>query len=320
MSNVDILTIGDTTIDLYMRIGLDSNLPNIGEDSSPKICFYHGSKIPVEQFSTSIAGNSLNVAFGTTHLGLRTSIYTELGDDPNADKIIGGLKEIGVDTTFCVKNKGTPTNVNSVIVYGGDRTIFSYHEKRNYNIQVWEKPKWIYYTSMGYGFESFQMDLIEYIEKNNDIGVVFNPGTIQMKAGLESFRNFLKVTDIFFVNKEEAQILVGQAEPLDKLHVNLRKLGPSLTVITDGKNGASAFDGENLVTVNAYSDERPVIDKTGAGDAFASGFVAAIFYGKKLKEALAWGVVNAGNSIKEIGSINGLCTKEEIEEIVKKLI
>jgi len=315
---MDLLTIGDVSIDLYMKIDEKEVVSSVDGDSGAQICFYHGSKIPVSHFESSIAGNSLNVGVGCTQLGLKSEIYTELGDDDNAKKVLSGLKELGVDTKHCILNKGTPTNVHTVIVYSGDRTIFSYHEKRSYKIQNWEEPKWIYYTSLGYGFESFQADLIEYIKAHSNVNVAFNPGTIQMKEGLEKMKNFIKVTDILFLNTEEAKRLVGDL-PLPELHKELHLLGAKLSVITDGKNGASASDGTEVVEVNSYSDSRLVLDKTGAGDAFSSGFLSAIFYKKSLKRALAWGVVNSGNSIKEIGAIKGLCNKDEIEKIVQEI-
>jgi ribokinase len=232
--------------------------------------------------------------------------------------VLSELKSLGVGTNHCIVNKDTPTNVHTVVVYGGDRTIFSYHEKRVYKIQNWDEPKWVYYTSLGYGFEVFQKELVEYLAARPKIGVAFNPGTIQMKAGLEKLKDFIKITDILFLNNEEAKELAGDL-PLTGLHKELHLLGAKLSVITDGKNGASASDGENVIKVNSYSDARPVLDKTGAGDAFSSGFLSAIFYGKKLKEALAWGVINSGNSIKEIGAIKGLCTKDQIEKIVVEI-
>ena len=60
------------------------------------------------------------------------------------------------------------------------------------------------------------------------------------------------------------------------MHIDLQKLGPKLTVITDGKNGASGFDGENLVKVSAYTDGREIKDKTGV-ETLSSGFISAIF-------------------------------------------
>lgn len=314
---MDLLTIGDVAIDLYMKIQSGTELESNESGDGPKICFFHGSKIPVEHFETAVAGNALNVALGCKTLGLKTSLYTELGEDANAQRIIDTLKSHGVDTNYCIRNPDVPTNVNSVIVYGGERTIFSYHEKCRYQIRNWEKPKWIYYTSMGQGFENFQEDLIKYLKENSNIGVAFNPGTIQLKKGLDSFKDFLRITDILFVNKEEARLLAEEND-INKMHAKLQSFGPKMTVITEGKNGASGHDGKNLSVINVYSDSRPVLDKTGAGDAFSSGFLSAIFYGKDVEEALVWGSVNSGHVIKEIGASKGLLTKDQIEIIIKE--
>lgn len=315
---MDLLTIGDIAIDLYMKISDKDGLPEEGRGGAPKICFFHGSKIPVEHFETAVAGNSFNVAVGGQKLGLKAAIYTEIGDDENGEKVEKELERLGIETNLCVKTRGDNTNVNSVIIYGDDRTIFSYHAKRTYQVRKWKKPKWIYYTSMGDGFEEFQKGLNMYVQKNKGVGIAFNPGTIQMKRGLLSFKDFLGIVDILFLNREEAVALVGAGEP-EELHKKLRGLGPKMTVITDSKNGATCDDGNGIKHQPSYSDERPVADKTGAGDAFASGFLSAIFYGKPAEVALKWGVVNAGSIIKEIGTTKGLRTKNEIEDIIKTI-
>jgi ribokinase len=315
---MDILTIGDCGIDLTMYISKADEI-NSGNGGTPEICFIHGSKIPVDQFETGVAGNAINVAVGCNYLGLKTAVYTETGDDPNSQRILSELNMQGISTDFCIKNPGTLTDVHSIIVFNGERTIFSFHGKRSYQIREWEKPKLLYYTSIGEGFEPFQDELIKYIKQTPGIGVVFNPGTYQMKAGVEALKNFMQVTDILILNMEEAVKIVGE-KPLAQIHIDLHKLGPKLTVITDGDKGANAFDGKNLVAINAYSDGTPVVDKTGAGDAFSSGFVSAIFHKKALKEALAWGVVNASGEITKASAGTGLYTKEKMEEIVSKLI
>jgi len=315
---MDILTIGDSGIDMTMYISRADEVKTDDSDT-PQICFIHGSKIPVEQFFTSIGGNSLNVGVGCNRLGLKTAIYTEIGDDQNGQKIINDLNDMGIDTKYCIKNEGSTTDVHSIIVHNNERTIFSYHAPRDYKVRDWDKPKLLYYTSIGAGFEKFQNELIKYIRKNPDIGVIFNPGTYQMKAGYNAIRNFLEVTSILIFNMEEAVDVVGE-KPLAKMHIDLQKMGPKLTVITDGKNGASAFDGENLVKVSAYTDGREVKDKTGAGDAFSSGFVSAIFHKKSLKEALGWGSINSFGEITKESTGTGTYTKEEMEEIVSKII
>lgn len=339
--NYDILTIGDSAIDLYMQIDPHAVLtettpatpaatnaiaqngtsapiaPTLTAPLPPRICFFHGTKIPVDKMDTAVAGNAVNVAMSCENLGLHTAVYTELGDDFNANRIIKELTEKNIDTSFCILNQNSPTNIHTVIIYGGERTIFSYHEKRNYKIQDWGTPKWLYYSSLGKGFEEFQKELVRYLKQNTQVGVAFNPGTIQLKTGLESFRNFLEVTDVLFLNKEEAAQLVGNYA-LEKTHIKLQQLGPKLTVITDGKNGASAHDGNGLTQLGIFDDGTPVVDKTGAGDAYASAFVSALFYKKSLREAMKWGAINSAGVVKEVGATKGLKTKKQILEVSKE--
>ncbi len=316
-NSIDLLTIGDVCIDLYMKIEANE----VTEDSDPihpRICFYHGSKIPVTSEMSNIAGNAVNVALATTLLGLKTAIYAETGDDEEAEKIISELNQAGVTTDYVHKNENSQTGVNPVIVYNGERTIFSHHEVRPYQMRGWPEPKWIYYTSVNPGFETFQAELVEYLNKNPHIGVAFNPGTFHMKAGLESLRNVLKVAHVLFLNKDEAVTFVGDGD-LEGIHKKLQELGPKLTVITEAGNGASAHDGKEMVKVASYMLDKPVMDKTGAGDCFAATFVAALFHSKSMREALQWGAINASYVIREIGAVHGLRSRQEIEEIVKKL-
>jgi len=321
LANYDLLTIGDCSIDLFMKIPDTAALQEEKGASSndlPRMCFYHGNKIMVESFQTAIAGNAVNVAVGTTLLGLKTAVYSETGDDSSADRIIDELRKQTVDTTLINKNPGTETALHAIIVFSGERTIFSYHGKRNYTIQNWGKPKFIYYTSLGEGFEHFQKELVAFKNKNHNTGFIFNPGTLHMTKGVGALKDVLTVTDILIVNKEEAEKLTNSldAKSVEQLHKDLQELGPKLTAITHGDMGASAFDGNRLYAQDSYSDERPVVDKTGAGDAFSAGFVSAIVCGKSLEEALKWGVVNAGFQIKVVGAAAGMLTRTELAKII----
>jgi sugar/nucleoside kinase (ribokinase family) len=313
---IDILTIGDSAIDEFLLIQ-DGSASEEDIKGQREICFIHGSKIPVKSFDTTIAGNAVNVGAGCNKAGLRVAVYTEIGDDQNADRIVRELDEMGINTKYCIKNPGTPTDVHPIVVYANERTIFVYHERRFYKVRDWPTPKWIYYSSIGEGFEEFQQELVDYLNNNPSIGVAFNPGTYQLKSGLEGLRNFLEVTDVLIVNKEEAEIIAGKAGSLEESHLNLQKLGPKLTLITDGKNGSSAYDGKELIIVPVFEEDKPIADKTGAGDSYSSGFLSALFHNKPLKEALMWGSVNSSGVIREVGAIRGLRTKEELENLVQ---
>jgi sugar/nucleoside kinase (ribokinase family) len=312
---LDLLTIGDCSIDLFMRI--PQNDTNVLKDAQNNMCFIHGSKIMVDGFQTSISGNAVNVAMGSSLLGLNTSIYTETGDDAYSHRIQHELTAGGVDTQYVVKNNNTDTALHAVLVYAGERTIFSYHGKRQYTVKDWPKSKFIYYTSIGEGFENFQAKLVEYIQQNPGVGLVFNPGTYQMAKGINALKNILQVTDILFVNKEEAIRLCQTTDkPVKDLLKNLHEFGVKMCVLTDGANGAHAYDGTTFFEQKVYTDKRPVVDMTGAGDAFSAAFMAAIIYGKSLQEALSWGVINSGSQIKVVGSVDGMLKKGELTKLL----
>ena len=312
-NSLDLLTIGDVCIDLYMKVD-NAEIENHTDPEHPRICFNHGSKIPVQSVKSNIAGNAVNVSIGAQMMGLKTAIYAEMGNDEEALRIENELKEAGIATDYLVKNEGTTTGIHPVIMYGGDRTIFSHHEKIDYKLQDWPKSRWIYYTSLSPGFESFQEDLVDYLKQNPQIGTAFNPGTFQIRSGVDGLKNMLEVTHVLFVNKEEAELFVGKGN-VEDLHTKLQALGPKLTVITEGDNGATGHDGTNLVKVEAFPIDKPILDKTGAGDSFACGVLCALFYGKTLQEALTWGAINSSSVIREVGAVHGLQTKSQMEDL-----
>ncbi|MFA6982185.1 MAG: carbohydrate kinase family protein [Patescibacteria group bacterium] len=314
MKTIDLLTIGDTSIDLFMKVDKDFVDTEKQEDTT-QICFVHGSKVPVESFETSIGGNAPHVGFACAKLGMSVEIYTELGDDANAERVIEDLKKHKIDTKFCIKNPGTPTNVHAIIVHQSERTIFSYHEKRNYKLYDWATPRWVFYSSLAKGFDNFQEELVKYLKLNPRIGIAFNPGTQQLREGRGALKNMLGVTDVLFVNREEAEMLTKKEADLEVLHKELQKLGPKLTVITEGKKGSSAYDGVTLEKMGIEQDVRPIVDKTGAGDAYAAGFLAALFYNKPLRTAMRWGTANSSSVIRDIGALKGLMTKEKLENL-----
>ncbi len=93
------------------------------------------------------------------------------------------------------------------------------------------------------------------------------------------------------------------------------ELGPRIVVVTDGSNGACCFDGMNVYFQEIF--DVPVLEKTGSGDAFACGFLAALMNGLSVKDALRWGSANAGSVVGKIGAQAGLMKKNEIIKFLK---
>ena len=149
--------------------------------------------------------------------------------------------------------------------------------------------------------------------------LLYNPGTYQIQFGVKKNPRLLSLTELFVVNLEEAKrILYGKDDlnvPVKKLLKGILDLGPKLVVITDGAEGSYGFDGESYYHLGIFPAK--LVEMTGAGDAFATGTLAGLFYGKDLKEAMRWGGANSANKIEQIGPQAGLLTYNQMMEKLK---
>lgn len=280
------------------------------------IAFSYGEKIPVRNLEFSIGGNAANNAIGTRRLGVSTGIVLTLGTDNVGDMIVKRLKDEAVDATYIIQQPATSSNYSTIINYSGERTIFVYHAPRSYEFPVkLPTPPWVYLTSMGESFRPFFIHMADWIRKNPQIKLAFNPGSWQMRANFEDIKDIISLTYLIFVNREEAEKLTGLGESSGKereLLIALSKLGPKISVITDGSKGSFAYDSVNgkffkagVLPVDAY-------ERTGAGDAFGSGMLAALIHGKAIEEALIWGTCNSASVIGYTGSQRGLLKFDEM--------
>ena len=243
-----------------------------------------------------------------------------MGDDNIGNLIVDKLKKENVDVTYVIQQVGTSSNYSTIINYTGERTILTYHAPRSYEFPV-QLPvtPWIYLTSMGESFRPFYNHFVEWLRKNSSIKLAFNPGTWQLKSGLEAMKDVLSLTYVIYINREEAEKLSGftQSEGKERdLLTAVSKLGPKVVIITNGGGGSYVFDGQRFIRagilpVDAY-------ERTGAGDAFGSGSLAAIIKGKSLEEALLWGTVNSASVIGYVGPQKGLVKESDMPEWLER--
>lgn len=321
MDTFDLLSIGDASIDTFMT-PVDTETMCSIDKRNCLICFNYGDKIPVKNLEFTIGGNAANNAVGVKRLGINSAIVLTLGDDSVGGNIVEKIKSEGVDPTYIIQQPGTQSNYSTVINYQGERTIFTYHAPRSYEfpIQLPVTP-WVYLTSMGESFRPFFNHLTEWLKKNSSIKVAFNPGSWQLRESYDAIAEIMGLTHMIYVNREEAEKLTnfGESSGRDRdLLIALNKLGPKICIITDGGNGAFAYDSINgkfmkvgILPVNAY-------ERTGAGDAFGSGSLSALIHGKPLEEALLWGTVNSASVIGYTGPQKGLLRTDDIPEWLER--
>lgn len=320
MASFDLLSIGDANLDVFIEPTESESLCRI-DTKKCLIAFSYADKIPVKSLEFSVGGNAANNAVGTRRLGINTTVVLTLGDDSTAKQIIESLEKEKVDLTYVIQQPSTRSNFNVAITYTGERTIFSHKSPRSYEFPV-QLPKvpWAYLTSMGDSFRPFYNHLSDWLIKNPEVKLGFNPGSRQMRAGLKHLSNIMKLTHVIFVNKQEAEKLTGfenKPKVTRELLMKLSGLGPKVVVITDGWNGSYVFDGNkythcSVLPVDAY-------ERTGAGDAFGSGFLAAVIKGKSYGEALMWGTANSSSVIGYIGSQRGLLTEMDMGVWMERL-
>lgn len=318
-NQIELLSIGDSSLDVFMTPTELETLCQINTKKS-LIAFSYGDKIPVENFEISIGGNAANNAVGAKRLGVRSATILTLGEDDVGNKIVEKLKSEGVDTTYVIQQPATTSNYSTIINFAGERTIFTYKAPKSYEfpVQLPSAP-WIYLTSMGDSFRPFYNHLLNWIKKNGEVKLAFNPGSRQLRAGLDSIKDVLSASYMVYVNRKEAEILTGLKETQEKekdLLKALSALGPKISIITDGNNGSFVYDGTKFIRAEVLPVD--AYERTGAGDAFGSGCIAALIKGKSLEEALLWGTLNSASVIGYIGSQRGLIKETEMPTWIER--
>jgi sugar/nucleoside kinase (ribokinase family) len=319
MENLELLTVGDAAVDVFMTPTESETLCQL-DDKECKICFSYGEKIPVKNLEFTIGGNAANNAVGVTRLGVKAMIVLTLGADTIGDLIVEKLIKERVDTTYVIRQPVTFSNYSTVINYAGERTIFSYHAPRSYEFPV-QLPlsPWVYLTSMGESFRPFYNHLTDWLKKNPAVRLAFNPGSWQVKTGKEGLKEILARCDLIFVNREEAEKFTGITDSAGKekeLLKSLAGLGPKICVVTDGSNGSLVYDQTRFLKAGVLPVD--AFERTGAGDAYGSGFLAAVVKGRPLQEALLWGTVNSASVIGYVGAQRGLLRPPEMSEWIER--
>ncbi|HEY5383279.1 MAG TPA: carbohydrate kinase family protein [Candidatus Paceibacterota bacterium] len=317
---IDFFAIGDIVTEPFIRLK-DATVHCKINSEECEICMRWGDKIPYESATVCAAvGNASNAAVAAARLDLSSALRAYVGDDRYGPECREVLEREKVSTDFLVTEPGKKTNYHYVLWYESQRTILVKHEEYDYTVpEISVAPKWFYLSSLAANSLPYHQALIEWLKKYPESKLAFQPGTFQMKLGVDALKPIYERSDLFVCNKEEAERILEKPAGSDMggLLASIQALGPKIVVITDDTRGAYALEvGAAALHVPRYPDPRPPYEITGAGDALASGTAAALALGKPLDEALRWGSANASAVLQEIGAQKGLLTRAELEAAV----
>lgn len=295
----DVVSFGSAVVDVFIKT-----------DISEKKGFMNypiGEKILIEDLKFDVGGAGTNTAVAFSRLGLKTGCICEFGDDENGRRIKELLKKEKVE--FLGKTVKGELSGYSVVLdsKGGDRTILTYKgandEVASSDIPRF-KTRWLYFSSLlGKSFDT-QKKLAIKMKKKYKTKIAYNPSSYQIKN--MKILSLLKIIDILILNKQEAEMLLKKYNSKEKdLLLGLHKLTKGIVVITDKNKLITCYDGNKKYFLTPHKNIK-VVERTGAGDAFASGFVAGQIVGKSIEECLNLGLKESEAVIQHFGAKNNL--------------
>ncbi len=318
----DIITFGSATRDMFV-ISKDFQAVKSDDFVTGKgVCAPSGSKIYVEDIVFASGGGATNCAATFALQGLKVACVTKIGDDTGGQAILDELQKLGVNSGFVNKDKKFKTAYSVILsIPQGERTILVYegacHQFKKEEIFWTEiaQAKWFYVSGLaGSSAEIFE-PLINYAFENK-IKIAVNPGEAQLKLGIDKLEPLLNKIDIFILNKEEATKLTCLPYNAEKeIFKRLDAWIKGIAVMSKGPEGVMVSDGRNIYSAGIPASG--ILDRTGAGDAFGSGFVAGLIQkGKKvtpeaIEYAIQLGTANATSTVQQLGAKTGLLRKGE---------
>ncbi len=312
----EIITFGAATKDIFLKAREFQLLKNKKFTTGTGVCFNLGSKIDIKEILFSSGGGGTNSAVTFARQGFKVAYCGSVGDDLAGKEVIEELNNFGVDTKFIIKSSAKPTNHSIVLTgVGNERTILVYRgasEILKKDDVLWDvmQTKWIYIAPLSGELCHVFEDIIDYAVKNK-IRVALNPGACQLALPEKILRRALSKVDVLLLNQEEASILTKTPFSKEKeIFKKLDQVCPGIVIMTKGDKGATISDGRHLYRAGVSKGK--IVDKTGAGDSFGSGFVAGYIQSDgNVESAMQLAIGNADSCLRHLGAKAGLLKKGE---------
>jgi len=285
-------------------------------------------EVPIDHIKAAPGGSAANTIYGLAKLGVRTGFVGAIGDDEQGETCLKELQDIGVDTKYIRIKKGKKTGLALCISDElGRRAIYvlpganSLLNSRNIDINYLSQAEIIHFSSFVDEQQfNIQAELLEKL--SGSAKVSFAPGMLYAAKGMQALSPLLRKSDILFINKDEIERLTG-----DNFMPGAKKCleqGCQIIVVTLGK-GLTLESGKVITGYICDKDHRYKVestvdfggqpDSTGAGDAFAAGFLFGFRKQWRLDECGRLGDTMAHLAMREVGARQGLPNLHTLKEI-----
>lgn len=312
MKHFDVITIGNATRDIFLQDAqypIRADLPRKGESA---FVLPIGGKIDVPTLVFATGGGASNAAATFANFHYRVAFCGTTGKDRRGDFVVGDMRERGIDVSLVYRDPRSPTAYSVILTaprHG--RTVLTHRcdtfaNRKHFAPLARHTARWFYVTSLGGNLALLRWVL--GVAAKRKTTVFCNPGMAELRQNA-AFLKLARDISILMLNREEANALVGTSgrTPAEVVRVLVR-LYAGVIVVTDGRRGAVVRDGGFLYH-SATHTLRNIVEWTGAGDAFGSGFLVGLMRSKgSIIAALQYATANAESVLMEIGAKNGLIT------------
>ncbi len=311
----DIITIGSASRDVFINSSEFKILPDKEFVSGQALALPFGSKMEIQKIVFATGGSGTNTAVTLARQGLKTACIGVIGNDLNAAAVLEELASEGVDTAFFQKHSDDITAYSVILVHdSGERTILSY-KGEGQHFEVAQVPfdqleaDWLLVGSLGGHIELFEKAITWAAD--HGVKVATNPGTKELSLGLEKLKPLLAKCAIVSMNQEEtAQLLGIEFNKEQELFKAMDEIIGGVFVMTKGHDGVAVSDGTHVY--RAGVPDSPVVERTGAGDAFISGFVAEYVRSGDIAKAIQLATANSSSVVTEYGGKAGILKRGQV--------
>ena len=335
---IDVITIGSATMDAFIETE-DASIVSVCQKNQNRefMSYPYGSKIDVNSFNIALGGGAVNTACNFANLGMKTSTIIKIGEDSTGKDILELLESRNIDTSSVIKSKIDKTGFSVILLsFQGDRTVLAHRgpnaniTKEDIDFEKIKQSKWLYIAPLNGESTNVLDEIADFAEENN-VNMAINVGTSSIKRGEQYLDKILKTAEVVIMNSEEAGMLTKikvrpntKTENFDNniIHPDiiamlktLKSTNAKIIIITDGKNGSYAYDGETFYNCPQFPAN--VVSTLGAGDAFASTFVTFLEKSNwNIEKSLKAATINASSVVEKFNAQDGQLEYNIIERLI----
>ncbi|MFM7144770.1 MAG: carbohydrate kinase family protein [Actinomycetales bacterium] len=274
--------------------------------------------IPVHSQSISCGGSAANFSACLAQLDQEVRLLAQVGSDDFGEFLLDDLNRYGVPQEAITRVTGPSSTTAIIIGADGDRRFLSFRSPAEVDYghmnaaEAIEGCTWVHIS--GFVFQrpasaAFARNLVT-VAGTAGLTVSIDPSPL-FADYVKTDPSLLGEVDYLFPNEYEAQALTGQSDAAVAA-ADLHRLGVGTAIVTVGDGGCVLHGHEGLVAQLATPPVPDVVDSTGAGDAFAAGFISALQAGLTAIQAAELGMCVAGEVIGQVGGHCGAPTRAKL--------